>query len=240
MDLLFSAQYLARNDQGLTGAVLVILFVLFFVGLLIAAISVALYVLRSFGLYRLAVNRGMPNPWIAWIPLAWIYLLGDIADDINYYEGIRSFYRIALPILHVLVAIRPNFMLFSIPGRYSLENFLENPDLFFYSLFSFSAGTGLFFILWIGLSVVHIMALYRLFQCYCPQNATLWAVLCVFFGFMRSVFVFAVRDNRPNWITPAYRSARWTRPDDDYGASAPPREDYLYRDTPPSDQDPHT
>ncbi len=40
---------------------------------LVFAVGVALYVLRSLGLYKLAKNAGLENTWPVWIPCIWIY-----------------------------------------------------------------------------------------------------------------------------------------------------------------------
>lgn len=42
------------------------------------AILIALYVLRSIGLYKMAENMGIEKAWIAFIPFAWIFTAGKI------------------------------------------------------------------------------------------------------------------------------------------------------------------
>lgn len=44
-------------------------------------ISLASYVLYSLGLYTIAKRRGINNPWLAWIPVGSVWILGYIADD---------------------------------------------------------------------------------------------------------------------------------------------------------------
>ncbi len=46
------------------------------------AISIALYLLRSFGLYTLAKNQGLKKRWIAFIPFVWIYVPAKIMGTI--------------------------------------------------------------------------------------------------------------------------------------------------------------
>lgn len=41
------------------------------------------YVIGSIGLYAMANNTGMKNPWLAWIPIARDYLLGSLTDRYN-------------------------------------------------------------------------------------------------------------------------------------------------------------
>ena len=42
-------------------------------GVISAAVVVAFYILRSIGVYTMAKNAGKSNPWVAFIPFAWIY-----------------------------------------------------------------------------------------------------------------------------------------------------------------------
>lgn len=44
--------------------------------ILMAIIGIAFYIFFSFALYKLVQKRGMPNPWMAWIPIAQFYILG--------------------------------------------------------------------------------------------------------------------------------------------------------------------
>lgn len=46
-------------------------------------LSIILYVLSSIGLYKLATNQKINNPWIAWIPIANLYILGSIIKNIK-------------------------------------------------------------------------------------------------------------------------------------------------------------
>ena len=48
------------------------------------ALGIAGYVLRSIGLYTIAKRRGISNPWLAWIPVAWVWMLGSISDQFRY------------------------------------------------------------------------------------------------------------------------------------------------------------
>jgi hypothetical protein len=44
--------------------------------LFFAVIGLVFYVLKSIGLSTLAANRGIENPWLAWIPVADLYIMG--------------------------------------------------------------------------------------------------------------------------------------------------------------------
>ena len=48
------------------------------------AIGIAAYVLQSLGLYTIANRRGISNPWLAWLPVGNMWILGSIADQYQY------------------------------------------------------------------------------------------------------------------------------------------------------------
>ena len=60
-------------------AIIAVLFTLLWVVLAIAA-----YVLMALGLYTIAKNRGMENPWLAWIPIAQFYIIGVIVRELKF------------------------------------------------------------------------------------------------------------------------------------------------------------
>lgn len=46
-------------------------------------LQLALYVAESLGLYAMARNTGVHNPWFAWLPIARDYLIGELSDRYN-------------------------------------------------------------------------------------------------------------------------------------------------------------
>lgn len=59
-----------------------ILGVFFFV---LLAIGVIFYVLKSIGLATLAANRGIENSWLAWIPIADLYIMGLLLGEMDFF-----------------------------------------------------------------------------------------------------------------------------------------------------------
>lgn len=48
------------------------------------AVAIAAYILLGLGLYAIARNRQINNPWLAWVPVGNLWLLGSIADQYRY------------------------------------------------------------------------------------------------------------------------------------------------------------
>lgn len=68
-------------------------------------IAIVLYILASLGLYKLAQNAGIENPWLAWIPIGNFYILAKLIKTlkIGSYEIPRL--EIVLPLAPVVASI---------------------------------------------------------------------------------------------------------------------------------------
>ncbi len=52
-------------------------------GFLWFIVFVVFYVLKSLGISALAANRGLENPWLGWVPVADLYLLGMLVGSMD-------------------------------------------------------------------------------------------------------------------------------------------------------------
>lgn len=72
-------------------------------------ISIAAYILLALGMYSIAKRRGIKNPWLAWIPVANMWLLGCISDQYRYVakgqEKSKRKMMLVLSILNTLVTL---------------------------------------------------------------------------------------------------------------------------------------
>lgn len=50
------------------------------------AVYVALYVLRSIGLYVLAKRNGLEAPYLAWIPFVWVYTAAKLCGSVRFFD----------------------------------------------------------------------------------------------------------------------------------------------------------
>ena len=64
--------------------------------------GVLLHLLFSYSLYTMAKKRGMPNPWLAWIPVANFYCVGKMTGDINIFKLKLTNMEIILPLAFAL------------------------------------------------------------------------------------------------------------------------------------------
>jgi hypothetical protein len=62
------------------GAFLAVLGIFLFIFTLL---GIALYVIFAFALYRMTVNVGIENPWLAWIPIVQWYVLAKLIKSLK-------------------------------------------------------------------------------------------------------------------------------------------------------------
>lgn len=190
------------EDPSFLAGISVFLTVIVIFALIAAAINLALYILRSIGLYKLATNRGMSGAGLAWIPIVGCYRIGSIADDISEREGSRSYFRyflLAGNIISVVFssastgAIISSFMdLMNRMGRYGYSG-KTLPG----SFIAANAVNSLVSLVSLAAFVLTIIALNKIYKCYRPISSTSWTVLSVIFPFMQSIFLFIIRNSVP-------------------------------------------
>jgi len=124
-----------------------------------AIIGIAAYILTALGLYAIAKNRGMENPWLAWIPIAQFYIIGAIVKELKFGDSFTiPKMELVLPLGCLAVSI-----LSWIPV--------------------------LRWLLWIAYAVVAVYSLYILYQKYVPEQAVLYTVLSCIGLFPIFIFV---------------------------------------------------
>lgn len=99
-------------------------------------IVVVFYVFKSLALYAMAVKRGIENPWLAWIPIADLYLLGLLVGEMDLFG-----YHLDNLGLWVPVAVIGSMILGKIPviGFLFSLALLVFWVMFFYKLFQMYA-----------------------------------------------------------------------------------------------------
>lgn len=152
-----------------------------------ALMSAVTYVFFAIALYSMAKRRGLYKPWLAWVPIFNVYLLGDIADDICRRQGEEKNYRkilVGVPIMGTSIVV---ILLFT-------DFCLITPPAVFY--FFMSAAIMALGIYGVVASVFRIIALYKIYEDYAPDKKVLFTVLSIFFGFLSDIFLFAIRNNK--------------------------------------------
>lgn len=175
----------------------VVLGILAVVLLIVLIISAVMYVFNAWGMYTIAKRRGISNPWLAWIPIADAWLLGSISDQYRQAtRGTATNRRILLLALSAanVILSAPSGMLQTALTAANMEPMAGlTSDVMTLSL----ANAGMSLVLLaveLAMLVFTCMCYYDLFMAAKPDNAVLYLVLGILFGFLMPFFVFACRN----------------------------------------------
>lgn len=137
-----------------------ILFVLFI-------IAIGLYLLFAFGLYTMGMKRGIELSWLAFIPIAQLYVVGIILKRLKVFSIEIPRPEIVLPLTPIVVSIVSNIRIIGpLAGIAELILFIA----VMYYLFKMYKGA---------------------------DTAILYTVLSIIFWFMMPIFVFMMRNTDP-------------------------------------------
>lgn len=167
-------------------------------------LSLLVYILQALALYTIAKRRGINKPWLAWIPLVNVWILGSVSDQYQYVvKGQVKNKRKALLGLNIAIAAIAAIVVTAVMGLF-LSLLFSAMDADIWTSFSeetmeillsnlmyyLSSNFGLLIllsILAIPLSVLAIiqtvfflMALYDVYRSCEPKNCTLYFVLSLF------------------------------------------------------------
>lgn len=135
-------------------------------------IGLICYVFNSLGLYTMAKNRNIDNPWLAWVPLASSYLMGElINDDVSISTWHIPYAKLFLPLMGLAISI-VMMILGLIPYLGAFMGILLSLALSFY----------------------YYTAQFWLYSIYDKDHRVLYLVLSIIFPFLGPIFVFIIRN----------------------------------------------
>jgi len=100
--------------------------------LFLVVIGLVFYVLKSMGLYTLAINRGIENPWLAWIPVADLYIMGLLVGEMDLFDYHLDNLGLWVPVIFVGGSILSNIPYIGVLINLAIFVFAV---FFFYKLF---------------------------------------------------------------------------------------------------------
>lgn len=175
-----------------------------------SAIAVAAYIFMALGLFTIARNRGIRNPWLAWIPVANLWLLGCISDQYHFVtkgqERNRRKKMLTLSIIEMAIApVMVMLLVGWIIGMFVVvEGGNGEPGVFV--ILTLVGLLLVVMVLLVALVVVSIMlqvqrcyAFYDLFSSCVPQRKKLYSALsivasCIGIDLVAAIFIFLCRD----------------------------------------------
>ena len=196
------------------------------------------HLIKGAGLARMARNAGLPNPALAWIPVANNYLLGCLCDRAVYCRtGKQWRFSIILPVLDLVSILGGGSITAALYGIFT-SYYYYGSDFDITNEGFRSFGGNLFAI---ATTVAMAIALYHLFCDYDPGREVLYTVLSVIFGSVaQAILIFVLRDRVPlsaqaggypppyqapgqpgPWAPPPAGPAQWSQQPPGQGGTAP-------------------
>ena len=156
--------------------------------------SIAAYILTAMAIYTISRRRGLTNAWLAWIPVANVWLLGSLSDQYQYVvKGQDKTKRKWLLILNILKAVLLTMIV--ILAVVAAGSLFANQLSEIMGLVVALLGLVLpLCAVTITLCVIRYMALYDIYRSVDPGNAVLYLVLSILFGPTEPFFLFFNRE----------------------------------------------
>ena len=165
-----------------------VFFLIYLVTMLLTfGFSIAMYVLQALGMYRIANRRGIPNPWLAWIPVAQMWTLGSISDQYQYVAKGRVRNRRKWLLCLSLVTTLASAPLSGLVVGMLLHG--NSYTVMMLGLVMVFLG-GLTGVVGIAATVMEYVALYDVYVSCDPGNAVLYLVLSILFPVALPFFLF--------------------------------------------------
>ena len=172
--------------------------------LLTFALGITVYILQSIGLYSIANRRGIKHPWMAWLPVTNMWILGSIADQYQYVvKGqVRNRRKVLLGLNIAIIALEIVMTIllvgmfvntiFSIPSMEYMYDW-EILELVLTPLLSKVGVALVIYIVAIITIVFQYICYYNLFASCDPEHRVLFTVLSILFSVTLPFFIFACR-----------------------------------------------
>lgn len=186
-------------------------FFTFFIGAIAvsAVIGIAIYLLESISVYKMAKSAEIKNPWLAFIPVANDWVFGTLAEKYKKKNSTKSArFGIILPVLEGIVLIEAIaltiFTVISIKEitGYALDAVNTSSEMAPEQFMSLIPVIILYFALMavaIAYAVVFFIALWRIYSSFDKPNATLYIVLSVIFTISVPIILFIIRNRKPEF-----------------------------------------
>lgn len=150
-------------------------------------VSIAIYVFTALALYTIAKRRGIACAWLAWVPVARLWVLGSLSDQYRYLtQGQLKHKRITLLVWKGVSWVLTGGIVVSAIAAVAGASVGAILTVLCLTLVVVCAA--------IVYVVLYFMALYDVYASCDPQNATVYLVLSIFFGFLVPVFLFLSRN----------------------------------------------
>ena len=195
--------------------------------------SIVTYVLTALALHTIANRRGIRKPWLAWIPVANMWILGSISDQYRYVTKVQNkskrksllILSIIGGILGVIAVVLAVALIVNLFGITISPNDTE-------ALWDYVMGMVVSFLVLslplmgvsIARAILYYMALYDVYTSCDSGTGVLFLVLSILFGFTTPFFLFFSRNKDGGMPPRRQEPAGYTYQQPAWQPTAPARE----------------
>lgn len=198
------------------------------------AFGIAVYVLTALAFYTVADRRGLKNPWLAWIPVANLWLLGSISDQYRYV--VKGEFKSKRKILLVLgiASMVVGMVIFGLITSLAITGISGamggiSEEQMVSQLMGRAIGMVGLFVPMMGIAiaqmVIRYMALYDVYKSMDPSNCVMFLVLSILFSFTEPFFLFFNRNKDegmpPRRQQPVYEQPVYQAPQEPWNQNGP-------------------
>lgn len=171
-------------------------------GLFMLVIGVGTYVLQALSFYTISKRRGIQKPWLSWIPVGDVWILGCISDQFRYVaKGQVKNKRKALLILEILLLV-VLVVFYACFGTFLMQALVYDDSMMDPSMEVHMLGAAMGMLcaglimmgLAIALAVIQYMALYDLYLSCDPKNGVIYLVVGILVSVAMPVLLFMCRN----------------------------------------------
>ena len=196
MDSMFSYEMLEEMGSAITTGQMIY-------NVSINILNIVGYVLLALSLYTIAKRRGIANPWLAWVPVAQIWVLGSISDQFRYVTKAQvKNKRTTLLVMNLIQTVASTAMMVVIGIAFAElvsmgivsgdEEALMTEAMIL--VFKFMALGLVLGGIALATAIIHYIAMYDLYLSVNPANAVLFLILSIFIGITEPFFIFFNRN----------------------------------------------
>ncbi len=189
----YDYSYTEPAIEGAVGFVLVFLLLFY---LLLLGLGVISYVLQSVSMYTIAKRRGIRHPWLSWLPVGNMWILGSISDQYQFVAKgkVRNRRKVLVGLTAAMLLLLLCVCVMIFASAIAEAAAMDAGEM----LLGASLAVALLgYLTILVISVVAVVfqyiALYDLYASCDPNNAAMFLVLSIFFSITMPFFVFACR-----------------------------------------------
>lgn len=187
------------------GGVSVVMLWMLVIYLILAVIlmlwGIAAYVMTSLSFHTIAKRRGISKPWLAWVPVANVWIIGSLSDQYRYVaqgkvtnkrKVLLGLYIGVIALMLVMLVPYISMMTLLIGSTDSVLTDAQTAQMLMQAMWVLVVCLAMM-VVSIVYAVFLYIALYDVFRSCDPKNATLYLVLTILLGVVYPFFMLACR-----------------------------------------------